>query len=43
MNIRKLLCPSCALKVRTAEAIYQKQRREKIKKLNKKKSETTTK
>jgi hypothetical protein len=31
MEIRKLLCNNCKNKVRTAEAIYQKQRRLKIK------------
>jgi hypothetical protein len=38
MIIRKLLCEKCKSKVRTAEAIYQQERRKKIreKKLNKK-------
>jgi hypothetical protein len=31
MEIRKLLCENCKAKVRTAEAIYQKQRRLRIK------------
>jgi hypothetical protein len=31
MEIRKLLCENCKAKVRTAEAIYQKQRRLKVK------------
>ena len=35
MEIRKMLCPKCAIKVRTAEAIYQRQRRLKIKEVAK--------
>jgi len=31
MEIRKLLCPKCKLKVQTAEAIYQRERRKKQK------------